>query len=209
MIRPRLPRVLTLDMLSAVRALRVIQERVRAGVAAVQGDAAEVARRGHWEMDGVVSRALVGRPAACAAGCHYCCHVHVDATLAEVSAVARYVRENFDGAFVERLAAQVARVGELDHDARWTAKIPCALLGQDGRCTIYEVRPLRCRAFHSYSLDACREAFAGGEPDLETSHVLDRSCDAAERGFDRALEDRGLSSAPVLLESALLAELRS
>jgi Fe-S-cluster containining protein len=106
---------------------------------------------------------------------------------------------------IEVLTARVRVVSAMDHDERWSARIPCALLGDDGKCTIYEARPLRCRAFHSYSVATCREAFAGAtEPDPVTNDALDRACDAAESGFDAALEERGHSAAAVLLEAALL-----
>jgi len=189
-----------------MRALHVLQERVRERVrlaVASEPDVVAAVRRGHREMDGVVDRALAREPSACSAGCSYCCHVHVEVTRAEVAVIAGHLASN-RAAVVAKLSNTVRVVSSMDHDQRWAAKIPCALLGDDGRCTIYEVRPLRCRAFHSFSLDACREAFAGPhEPDPVTNAALDRACDAAEHGFDRALEDRGLSADPVLLEAAL------
>jgi Fe-S-cluster containining protein len=196
-----------------MRALRVLQqrsnairERVRAAVAS-EGDAIAAAKRAHHELDVEHARAIARDPAsapACSAGCSHCCHVHVEATRAEVLAIADRLREKGEG-FVERLAAQVEIVAALDHEERWRARIACALLGDDGRCTVYEVRPLRCRAFHSCSADVCREAFAGGEePSPETNLALARACDAAEEGFEQALAEHGMSSEPVLLEVALL-----
>jgi Fe-S-cluster containining protein len=136
--------------------------------------------------------------------------VHVEATRGEVLAIARQLqkRESID-AFVKRLASHVAVVGEMDHRARWEARVPCVLLGEDGRCTVYEVRPLRCRAFHSCSESICREAFRG-ESDRapEESPELVRACDAVELGYDRALEDAGFGSQALLLETALLAALK-
>jgi len=173
------------------------------------------ARRAHRELDAEAARVIArdpSHPPACAAGCSYCCHVHVDATRAEVLAIARHLTESRSStelaSVVANLSAQVRVVSAMDHDQRWKAKIPCALLGDDGRCTIYEVRPLRCRAFHSFSVDTCKEAFAGiNEPAPETNVMLDRACDAAELGYERALEERGISVEPILLESGLLAAL--
>jgi Fe-S-cluster containining protein len=193
---------------------------VRAAVASELGDTRDVvaaARRAHRELDAEVARALArdpSNPPACAAGCSYCCHVHVEATRAEVLAVARHLTESRAeaerAAFVERLAAQVRVVEAMDYEQRWNARVRCALLGDDGKCTIYDVRPLRCRAFHSYSADVCREAFAGhSEPDPDVNAALDRACDAAELGFDRALEEGGASAEPVLLEASLLEALSS
>ncbi len=192
----------------AVRALRVIQERVRAAVFA-EHDAISAVQRGHRELDATIARALAQQPSACSAGCSYCCHVHVDATRAEVDVIARHLREHRSTSelaqLVDALALQVRAVSTMDDDRRWAAKIPCALLGKGGRCTIYDVRPVRCRAFHSYSIEACHDAFIGPiEPDPQTNIVLERACDAAERGFERALAERGIATEPVLLEAALL-----
>ena len=46
----------------------------------------------------------------------------------------------------QRVAGWVER---LTDDERWDARIPCALLGDGGHCSIYEARPLRCRALHA------------------------------------------------------------
>lgn len=208
-----------------MRALRVVQqravaicERVRAAVGTELelGDVVSATRRAHRELDAEAARAIAreSEAPACSAGCSHCCHVHAEATRAEILVIARHLvdaRTSSEvGAIVERLAAHVRVVGSMSYDERWAAKVPCALLGDDGRCSIYEVRPLRCRAFHSFSLDACRDAF-DGNTDVEpvTSRALDRACDAAERGFELALEAHGHSAEPVLLEPALLEALSS
>lgn len=202
------------------RALRVLQqraaatsERVRASVAEglVAGELAAT-RTAHRALDAEVARVLARDPAAppaCAAGCSYCCHVNADATRGEVLAVAEHIRATRTpkelSSFVEALASTVRLVSTMGDDDRWSQKIPCALLGHDGRCTVYEARPLRCRAFHSNSAEVCREAFTGPiEPAPDTNPVLDRACDEAEAGYHRALEEHGISAAPVLLEAALL-----
>jgi Fe-S-cluster containining protein len=205
-----------------VRALHVLQrrstairERVQASVSEALGEGElAAALRAHRELDVEHARAVArdpSSPPACSAGCSHCCHVHVEATRGEVLAIARHLQKRESlAAFVERLTSHVAAVGELSHRARWEARVPCVLLGEDGRCTVYEVRPLRCRAFHSCSADVCREAFSGArEPPPEESPDLVRACDAVELGYDRALEDAGFESRGLLLETALLAALKS
>jgi Fe-S-cluster containining protein len=204
-----------------VRALHVLQRRATAIRERVQASVSEVTSEGevaaalvaHRELDAEHARAVARDPSyapACSAGCSHCCHVHVEATRGEVLAIARHLqkRESIE-AFVERLASHVADVGDMDHRARWEARVPCVLLGEDGRCTVYEVRPLRCRAFHSCDAGICRDAFAGAsERAPEESAELVRACDAVELGYDRALEDAGFGSQALLLETALLAALR-
>ena len=214
--------------IASVRALRVLQQRseaIRARVrAAVSGqlgqdpspaglvDAAVCA---HAALDNEGRRALArpGAPEpACSAGCSYCCHVHADASAPEILAVASHIRRAFSpaaqGELRRRLADQVSRVEHLSDEARWEAKIPCALLGDDGRCSIYEARPLRCRAFHSCSVAPCREAFHGhDEAEAEPSPPLERAHDAVEHGYDEALTAAGLSAEGYRLEVGLLVAL--
>ncbi len=208
----------------AVRVLKVVQqrtaavsERVRAAVAAELGEGLEAAaRRAHRELDAEGARALARDPAGapeCAAGCSHCCHVHVDASRGELLAIAAELTAKRSAeevaSLVQRLAHRVLLVSPMSDEERWRARIPCALLGDRGMCTVYDVRPLRCRTFHSCSADACREAFAGeAEPSPPTNVALLRVCEAAELGYERALEERAMSAPPVSLEAGLLEALR-
>lgn len=212
-----------------MRALRVLQGHREAIQAQVKGEVAArlggdtqpenlagAAVRAYAALDEEGSRALA-RPGAllpaCSAGCSYCCHVHVDATEPEILAIAEHLARTFRpdaiAALRLRLAEQVRRVDHLGDEERWDAKIPCALLGEGGRCSIYEVRPLRCRAFHSCSVEPCREAFAGrGDAEPVPSPWLTRALDAVEEGYDEALAEAGLSAEGHRLESGLLRALK-
>lgn len=74
---------------------------------------------------------------ACRAGCAFCCYLPVTVTPAEAEAIAPRVR---DWSAVEAFAGG-----------------RCALLSDDDRCTVYDVRPLKCRAHTSVSADDCRD----------------------------------------------------
>jgi Fe-S-cluster containining protein len=214
--------------LADVRALRVLRERAEAVSArvcdevagALHGDASpagqvHAARLAHaaFEAQGRRARSLVAAP-ACGAGCSWCCHVHVDATGPEILAVAAHLHGGLPSEDLhvlrERLARHVARVEGFSDDDRWAARIPCALLGADGRCTVYPARPIRCRAFHSVEAGVCRDAFDGrSDAFAATIPVLDRAHAAVEAGYDRALAAAGLPTAPERLEAGLLAALRA
>jgi Fe-S-cluster containining protein len=206
-----------------VRALRVLQEQREAARLRVQGevapllgeDLAGAAVRAHEALDEEWRRSAAREGAlqpACAAGCSYCCHVHADATIPEILAVAAHLARTMSpdalDALRVRLSRQAQRVEHLSDEARWAAKIPCALLGEGGRCSIYEARPLRCRAFHSCSVDECRDAYAGREGAIVvTVPLLERAVDAVEDGYDRALAEAGFSAEGYRLEIALLVAL--
>jgi Fe-S-cluster containining protein len=208
----------------AVRALQVLKQRSEALAAHVAREARAVLVDGPGREQRLAQAVDVaygihdeharraqfeGPPPACSPGCAFCCHVHVDATPAEVFAVAEHLRRTLTpdalDAFRVRLARHVERVAVLDHDERWSARIPCALLDAEGCCQVHPARPLRCRAFHSRSVEPCRDAFEG-RSDREAPSVpaLDRIHAAVEDGLERALRSAGVGASPVDLESELL-----
>nr|WP_240808089.1 YkgJ family cysteine cluster protein [Polyangium spumosum] len=160
-------------------------------------------------MERETSRVQSARAPACAAGCSYCCHVHAYATAAEILAVAAWLCRSLAPealcALKERLAAHVARVEPLSDEARWAARIPCALLDARGLCSVHPARPLRCRAFHSCSAEDCRDAFEGRSDLLPSrSPLLARAADAVEAGYDDALVAAGVDASGHRLELGLL-----
>ena len=212
--------------LRGVRALVVLRHRDAAITARVKADimtaialdgpptidaVIDAATRAHAALDDAGRRAIASGALtiACAAGCSYCCHVHADVTVPEILAITRHLDATWSEperrALHERLAAHVARVEHLSDEARWAAKIPCALLDDAGRCSIHAARPLRCRAFNAGSVEPCREAFEGRD-DATPARIprLDRAHDAAEAGYDAALTDAGLAATAHRLEVGLL-----
>ncbi len=217
-------RATTLRRMRALAVLRqhdeAITARVKADVASVlafdlsTAALADAATQAHAGLDAAGAYALArgATTPACSAGCSYCCHVHADATVPELLAITRHLARTWSeasrGALRERLALQVSRVEHLSDQERWAAKIPCALLDEAGRCSIYAARPLRCRAFNASDVAPCREAF-GGNAEAVPARIprLDRAHDAAEAGFDEALGEAGVSVEAYRLEIGLLVAL--
>ncbi len=154
---------------------------------------------------------------ACAAGCAWCCHQQVAASPAEAVAIARHVTSTFAP---EALAALKARLAALDTRSRglglWERarlKTPCAFLHPDGNCSIYEVRPLRCRGVYSRDAAHCRWTMENpdhvfGNPDrhakpgpypVEPAKIMD----LALTGLARALNEVGLAWGALELTAAL------
>lgn len=73
----------------------------------------------------------------CAAGCSECCGHHLTVSVVEAEAIARALATR-DAAARERLAVRASALGD--------AEGPCPALEPDGRCAIYEARPLVCRS---------------------------------------------------------------
>jgi len=93
---------------------------------------------------------------ACCKGCDVCCHnMRVEALVPEVFTIATHISNMSTDAqqtYIDRLErhAQYAR-GKLyrDYNTR------CPFLGENGACSIYEVRPHKCRSHLSTNKEAC------------------------------------------------------
>jgi hypothetical protein len=88
--------------------------------------------------------------ATCRMGCNSCCYQYTMATLIEGQNIATAVLRSPDWAqLLERLAerARAMAVPGGDREAYFRQQVPCALLGDDGLCRVYEQRPAACR-FH-------------------------------------------------------------
>jgi Fe-S-cluster containining protein len=159
---------------------------------------------------------------ACAAGCAWCCYQQVAASPAEAVAIARHVLQTFSPV---ALSALKVRLADLDVASRGLSaadraqlKQPCAFL-DNGRCTVYAVRPLRCRGVYSRDAEHCRWAMENpdqifGSPDrhgkpgpypVEPAKIMD----AALTGLARALRDQGLAWGALDLTAALRLSLDS
>jgi Fe-S-cluster containining protein len=103
-----------------------------------------------------------GHRVACRSGCTYCCMFPVAASATEVLAIASFVRVRFDedrqAALDARVVANIAATEGMDMAQRDRVRLDCPFL-EKGQCSVYEVRPIACRGYSSYSVEACREDF--------------------------------------------------
>jgi len=167
--------------------------------------AAKAALSGSFERFGRMARRLhvladeeilkvqgFAAPCACKPGCDHCCRGLVTATLPELSAIVTEV-ESWPAA---RRANLDVRIREYQSQASlyWTGerlalKADCPFLDQ-GRCSIYDLRPLHCRSKSSYSADACRRQLE--DPEVEVQGVSGQSevcielVEGTLRGFQEA-----------------------
>ncbi|WP_096701375.1 YkgJ family cysteine cluster protein [Magnetospirillum sp. 15-1] len=91
--------------------------------------------------------ALGTRPAGCSKGCGWCCHQRVGATVTEVLYIAQALRDRPGAApLIERLRA-------------WNSGRPCVFL-EDNACSIYDLRPMKCRGAYQVDVRWCMSTFA-------------------------------------------------
>jgi Fe-S-cluster containining protein len=103
-----------------------------------------------------------GAPIACVAGCTFCCHQRVNVFPHEAVAIVRRLRKAFgpdeQAAIEQRILDNARRVDALTPGQHRSANLRCALL-VEGQCSVYDVRPSACAAYHSLSRDRCRHSF--------------------------------------------------
>jgi hypothetical protein len=166
-----------------------VREQVRDALEAGQ-DPVLVAAGVEANLDALVARHatldLPGEPRpACARGCFYCCHSRVELTAPEVFVLARFLRAHPDPARDERLVATARELEGVDGRAYHRQQVRCALLDDDGACTVYPARPMACRRAHSTDASIC--AATHHDPSLDApipfAPVLQRSASALVLGW--------------------------
>lgn len=146
---------------------------------------------------------------ACKTGCSYCCYYRVEARPEEILQMIAYITKTFSTDQLQTLRAQVddnvATLSGKSPQEQAQANLPCPLL-RDGACSVYEVRPARCRTFHATDVTGCRQSWE--EPQnltIKNSFIpeLYHFGEAHLSGFRRAMTDAGYDSRAYELNAAL------
>jgi hypothetical protein len=145
----------------------------------------------------------------CRAGCDACCHLYVMIPPGVAEVIGDFLTERLDPVALAKLrvelAAAAAAAAAVADPSRLRHR--CPMLGSDGFCTIYEVRPLTCRAFTSKSAAACRSLVF--DPDGPVSTIPQapsqfRVYIEATRALEQAALSQGLPPQQTGLAAALL-----
>lgn len=102
---------------------------------------------------------------ACGVGCNHCCRSPVSVIGPEATMISEYIKSRWSpeqrADLATRIAAHRDAVGD-DKD-----RYSLCPLNVDGKCSVYVVRPLNCRKFHSFDEGACRRKFRDGDRGAE------------------------------------------
>lgn len=82
---------------------------------------------------------VIAPNAPCKKGCAHCCKMAVGISEHEAKLISEYTGQ---------AALPVTEIRLPDENVRRYAGVPCSFLNDDGTCSIYDVRPLACRAHH-------------------------------------------------------------
>lgn len=155
--------------------LRLAQEQtVVAAVADGSLDASGLATNAHGFAEFMSERLRGGHAeeTACHRGCSWCCYQNVAVFAPEVFRIVEFIRRQAPSE-QERLATRLNLLDNVTRGMRATQRhkipMPCAFLEQ-GRCSIYEVRPLACAEFTSRDELACKRGKRVGFGPLSIIH---------------------------------------
>ena len=143
----------------------------------------------------------------CKEGCSYCCcKPGVLVSVPELLRIVDRVQTTFDAAGVaalrDRARRYVEQLAGRSVDAPTDESFPCPLLS-DGRCSVYDVRPLTCRGYNSTSVDACRRAHDSRDVLVPIFSVIKDVTDGTTVGAATALGHVGVNDSLVDLGTAL------
>lgn len=165
--------------------------------------------RAQQTVDDVVANAPV---LGCKSGCAHCCYQSVEATIPEAILVALHLLEDPADPRRQQVIDAAASFRGLDETARRRSGRPCPLLVEN-RCSVYDDRPLMCRATMSVSAEQCRAAHASllaGGPVLPVEHFPNAQYFLLgdQAGMRGVLKDMGLQYDLVELTQTVAAILR-
>jgi len=157
------------------------------------------------------------RPVACGSGCAHCCHQAVGVSVPEALALEAHISATRSPEQREALVARVRQADDrtrgLTSAQRLSPELPCPFLEDDGRCGVYEARPLACRGTNSLDAAACAEllrdpsaraAFVAGDRTFPCYLEPVRAFHALSAGMQLALDElHGLDTHPLELTAAM------
>jgi Fe-S-cluster containining protein len=147
---------------------------------------------------------------ACKAGCAYCCHYKVEVMAHEMLLIKDYLLKNWQALQIKNLLTEAEEnaqiIRSLTQEEHLTTNIKCPFL-VDNQCSVYSVRPFKCRNFHATNANACEQSF--NDPanlSIENNFVeaIAMFGNAHSQGFEAAVKNTGLDARAYDFTTALL-----
>ena len=132
----------------------------------------------------------------CRSGCSWCCYEQLQVHILDAVAVAANLSQPFEYQLETRYSHQIKRIFR-----------PCPFLSEEKTCTIYENRPLPCRAHHSVDLERCRQAVENQDPERQVPmHIRYYSFTGLpQEATLKVFEELDIDGRPVVLGLAVAA----
>jgi Fe-S-cluster containining protein len=147
---------------------------------------------------------------ACRAGCAFCCHYKVEVRAHEVFLIKEHMEQRLSPELQQSILAEAETnaqtIKNLTPEEHLSTNIKCPFL-IDSQCSIYTVRPFRCRNFHATDVSICEASF-NAPADMSIANNLIESValfgDAHTQGYEAAAHKKGLDPRVYDFTSALL-----
>ncbi|MES2824161.1 MAG: YkgJ family cysteine cluster protein [Pseudomonadota bacterium] len=147
---------------------------------------------------------------ACKAGCAYCCYYKVEVRAAEMFLIKDYLLNNCHESHIKKVLtdakSNAAIIKTLTHEQHLTTNIKCPFLIEN-KCSVYQVRPFKCRNFHATDVSACEDSFNDpGDLTIKSGFIESVAMfgNAHSQGFEGAVKNAGLDSRAYDLNTALI-----
>ena len=147
---------------------------------------------------------------ACKAGCAFCCHYKVEVRAHEMLSIKDYFSKTLSTEKIASVLAEAetnaALIRTLTPEQHLVTNIKCPML-QDNQCSIYPVRPFRCRNFHSTDATACEQSHQDpSNMEISTGMIEEVAmfADAHTQGFEAAAAQTGKDARIYDFTTALL-----
>jgi Fe-S-cluster containining protein len=188
----------------------VLEQQRAATISALRASRKDVAvldlvRQVHDDLTAAIEALPSKAQHACAPGCDFCCYLPVDVLAPEAFRIAAHLEQTRSPEALATLVYRLGAQGQHDFGVR-----PCVFLA-NGRCSIYEVRPMVCRGYNSLSKERCEAYHHDASVDLRGTkdRVAGHLAEAMEDGVIAGLEALGLDAQWYELPSAVLRALET
>ena len=144
----------------------------------------------------------------CCAGCAWCCHEPLQVSILDAVSVAQQIRrtDSVDQVLstLNSYNESIAPLGNKRESLKQSFD-PCPFLSPQNQCTVYEARPVICRAFHSTEVNTCESIIktSASQRDVPMFTGLFGFRGLRLSGARKALKDLGLDDRPVVLARAV------
>lgn len=162
--------------------------------------------------DKCIADAIAASPTkpACRSECWYCCYYKVEARAIEVFAIAEYVKKQFTEQELKRALEQakknIKEVEGLSYKQHMATNQQCPFLVEN-RCSVYPVRPSKCRNFHASNSARCKESYEKpNDLTIPNSYVTDVfiASQGGSEAFEKAVELSGFDHRMYDMNSAFI-----
>lgn len=169
-------------------------------------------KKSYERYDNLITKAIDESPIkpACKAGCAFCCYYKVEVRAHEMLLIKDFMSKTFSVETITAVLAEAetnaAIIRTLTPEQHLTSNLKCPML-QDNQCSIYPVRPFRCRNFHSTDAAACEQSHGDpGNMEIATGMIEDVAmfADAHTQGFEAAADQTGRDARVYDFTTALL-----